>query len=154
MYESGLLLAFALWLFSSVELIVRVNSQLERNLNRIGQRHSWLSGAVKRIEPGRRTGMLRAIGKYLLIVLTGLPFVLLSWLYVALIVGQFAWRWSKNAGAPPAMREMRWKMRNLDMSFEQLAQSLHKLQPALGLPEVPYEQFRRDLWQQVVGEQE
>lgn len=41
-YETGLLFAFLLWLYNVITSIVMINSRFERNMNKIGQRLSWL----------------------------------------------------------------------------------------------------------------
>ena len=64
--------------------------------------------------------------KFLLLYGTGLPFVLASWLYVAYVVGLLIYRKSKDSGAPQAVREFRWKLRNTDMTFDQLVKELMK----------------------------
>ena len=64
---------------------------------------------------------------FLFIVAIGLPFVLLSWLYVALFVGTAAYNRIKDSGAPQAVRESRWKMKNVDMSFDQIVRELMKV---------------------------
>jgi hypothetical protein len=100
---------------------------MERNLNRIGQRLSWLTLTPKAIEPGESSHSLtRKILRFLLIFGLGLPFVLASWLYVALVVGTVIYRKSKDAGAPQAVREFRWKLKNTEMTFDQLIKELMK----------------------------
>ena len=116
-YEVGVAIAFLLWAYNAVMLIVSVNSLLERNLNKIGQRLSWLTLMPKEMEPeDLKRSTLAKVLKYLFIVGIGLPFVLTSWLYILLAVAGMLYRWSKDSGAPQAVREMRWKLRNLDLT--------------------------------------
>ncbi len=127
-YETGVLLAFLLWLWTVISAIVSINSQTERNLNRIGQRLSWLTMVPKPISPEEANrSWLRKVLKFVLLHGIGLPFVLASWLYVFYIVGLFLYRKSKNAGAPQAVREFRWKLRNTEMTFDQLVSELMKV---------------------------
>ena len=70
---------------------------------------------------------IRKVMKFLLLYGTGLPFVLASWLYVAYVVGLLIYRKSKDSGAPQAVREFRWKLRNTDMTFDQLVKELMKV---------------------------
>ena len=126
-YETGVLVAFLLWAYNSVMLIVNINSLLERNLNRIGQRLSWLTLMPKQMEPEDQTrSTLSKILKYLFIVGFGLPFVLLSWLYVLVAVAAILYRRAKDSGAPQAVREVRWKLRNVDLTFDQSIKELMK----------------------------
>lgn len=46
-YETGLLFAFLLWLYNVITSIIMINSRFERNMNKIGQRLSWLSMTMK-----------------------------------------------------------------------------------------------------------
>ena len=69
----------------------------------------------------------RKVMKFLLLYGTGLPFVLASWFYVAYVVGLLIYRKSKDSGAPQAVREFRWKLRNTDMTFDQLVKELMKV---------------------------
>ena len=54
-YEAGVGIALLLWAYNAIMLIVNVNSQFERNLNRIGQRLSWLTFAPKAMESEDQT---------------------------------------------------------------------------------------------------
>lgn len=127
-YEGGLLLALLLWIWNSALIVVSVNSTFERNLNKIGQRLSWLTLAPKPMsaeDESRST--LSKFGKYLLIVGIGFPFIFLSWLYVAMAVAMFIYQRTKDSGTPLAVRELRWKLRNADLSFDQLVKELMKV---------------------------
>lgn len=126
-YENGLGIAFILWLASIVIILVSINSRFERNLNKIGQRLSWLTLTPKPMDAEEMQHLpIRKFFKFLFIVAIGLPFVLLSWLYVAFFVGTAAYNRIKDAGAPQAIRESRWKMRNVDLSFDQIVRELMK----------------------------
>lgn len=124
-YEVGVGVAFLLWAYSAIMLVVSVNSQFERNLNRFGQRLSWLTLTPKAMEPKDQTRSTAAkIFKYLFVVGFGLPFILTSWLYVLLAVGSIIYRLSRDAGAPQAVKEFRWRMRNQELTFDQLIRGL------------------------------
>ena len=101
---------------------------MNRNLHKIGQRLSWLTMIPKPMsaEEVHHT-TIRKVMKFLLLYGTGLPFVLASWLYVAYVVGLLIYRKSKDSGAPQAVREFRWKLRNTDMTFDQLVKELMKV---------------------------
>ena len=127
-YESGILVAVLLWLWVTISAIVSINSRMNRNLHKIGQRLSWLTMIPKPMsaEEVHHT-TIRKVMKFLLLYGTGLPFVLASWLYVAYVVGLLIYRKSKDSGAPQAVREFRWKLRNTDMTFDQLVKELMKV---------------------------
>ena len=122
MYEKGLVLALFIWLFNAGRLIVNVNSQLERNLHRMGQRLSWVTVTPKPSsgeEWGHRTWFGK-LCKFLFLALLRLIFAFTSWLYVLTALGGLAWALAKDAGAPAAVREFRGKMKNVDISFDHL----------------------------------
>ena len=120
-YETGVGLAFLTWLWGLVNLLISVNSQMEKNLNKIGQRLSWVTLSVKEMAAEDQNRPLwKSIGKFLLIAVIGLPFVLLSWVTVFLWLGQIIYRRSKDSGAPQAVREYRWKLRNVDMTLDDI----------------------------------
>lgn len=103
-YETGIFFAFLLWLYNAVMIVVSVNSRLERNLNRMGQRLSWFTLMPKPLEPDdlSRSPTSKVL-RYLLVVGIGLPFILLSWFNVALAVGTILYRRAKDSGAPQAV---------------------------------------------------
>lgn len=142
-YFIGVLFALLLWLWGAIYLIVALHSQFERNLNKIGQRLSWVTLTPKAMDSDDENRPLwRAIGKYLLIVGFGFPWILLSWLNVGLAVAMMIYRRSKDAGAPQAIRELRWKMRNLDMPFDQVVKEMMK---ASGEEPEKFESVKADL---------
>lgn len=127
-YETGIFFAFLLWLYNAIMIVVSVNSRLERNLNRIGQRLSWLTLTPKPMDSDDLSrSTVSKILRYLLIVGISLPFILLSWLNVALAIATIIYRRAKDSGAPQAVREFRWKMKNADLTFDQLAKEMMKI---------------------------
>ena len=139
-YEDGVFVAFLCWSWISIAAVIAINSRMERNLNKIGQRLSWLTMNIKTIS--QNDAHRTFIGKFLKFVLIyglGLPFVLTSWLYVVYVVGLLIYRKSKDSGAPQAVREFRWKLRNKDMTFDELVKELMKVSDK-DLSE--FEQFR------------
>jgi hypothetical protein len=139
-YETGIFVAFLLWLYNAVMVVVSVNSRLERNLNQMGQRLSWVTLTPKAMESGdlSRSTTLKIL-KYLLVVGIGLPFVLLSWLNVGLAIATILYRRAKDSGAPQAVREFRWKLRNTDLTFDQLVRESMK---AVEADPSKFEEFR------------
>lgn len=142
-YENGVGVALLLWLFNAIMIVVNVNSRMNRNLNKVSQRLSWLSFAAKSMN---RDDLSRpwwkSLLKYLLIVGFNLVFTLTSWLYVAGVVAMFVYSKSKDSGAPEAIRAYRWKLKNVDMSFDDMVREVMKLSDK---PTVEFEQFREDM---------
>lgn len=147
-YENGVGIAFMLWLASIVIILVSINSRYEKNLNKIGQRLSWLSLNPKAMDAEElERSMFRKIFKFLFIAGIGLPVVLLSWLYVAWFVGTNVYHRAKDAGAPQAVREFRWKLKNTDMSFDQIVREMMK---ASEEDPTTFEKVRNDLVQEMM----
>ena len=141
-WETGVGIAFLMWLWNSVMVILHANSRLDANLRKIGLRISWLTFAPKELSPkARDRPFWKNALKYALFVGLGLPLVLLSWLYVAMSVGMLIWSWSKNQGAPQTVREYRWKMRNVDMDLDDLVRESMK---AKGTPPEDFERAKAD----------
>ena len=138
-YGAGVGMAFLMWLFYAGSCVVRANSLLARNLAKVGMRISFLD-----LKPTPMTAadvQRSPIGRFLrasLVVLIALPFVLASWLYVLWFVGAFIFAKSKDTGAPTVVREWRWRMNNVDMSFDDAVAELLKLNatPSEKIPEV------------------
>lgn len=143
MYESGVIVALLIWAWQSVNLLILVNSRMERNLNRVGQRFSWIHLQPKNMNRPEKGGPLYiSAAKYIFIVLFQLMFVALSWLQVFAFAVMVAHRITKDAGAPPEVKELRWKLRNQEMSFEQIVQAGMK---ATGQPPERLEQAKQEL---------
>lgn len=127
-YEGGLVVALLIWLFSTVMLIVSINSQFERNLNKIGLRLSWVTLESKPLDADDLCrSLVGKVFRFLLVVGIGFPFIFLSWLYVLFAVGFYIYKKSKDAGAPQSVKEFRWRLRNTDLTFDQLVKELMKL---------------------------
>ncbi|HWT40995.1 MAG TPA: hypothetical protein VN081_07080 [Dongiaceae bacterium] len=143
MYETGIYLALLLWAWHGLMLITLVNSQMQRNLNRIGQRIGWLTLAPKPMDAGDKPGLTGGkIFKFLLIVIFGFPFIFLSWAYIAYIAAVILYGRSKNYGEPVAIKEFRWKMKNVDMTFDQIVKELMKVNDE---SDENFHQFRENL---------
>jgi len=128
-YEAGLLVAFLSWLWVTISALISINSRMSRNLRKMGQRLSWLTLTPKPISPEEAShGVVRKVLKFSLIYGISLPFVLASWLYVAYVAALLLYRWRKDAGAPQAVREFRWKLRNMDMTLDQMIKEFMKVQ--------------------------
>jgi len=142
-YENGVLIAFLFWLYQTVMTLVLINSRFERNLNKIGLRLSWYSVVIKPMTAAdKNASALRKILKFLFIASLGLAGILLSWLTVAWQVGAILYFRHKNAGEPRAVQEFKWKLKNVDLTFEQVVREFMK---AGEEDATTYEAFRDDI---------
>lgn len=128
MYETGVGVALLVWLASQVFGVVERMSIKARNLRRFGMKVS----ALGELQPITENDAKRHWAVRLLVhagvALIGLLSTLLSWVYVAFYVGNLAWIWSKQVGAPAEVREFRWRLKNIDMSLDDLIRASMKAQ--------------------------
>lgn len=129
MYELGVLIAFVLWAYTTVMMVVNANSQLSRNLRKVGMRLSWLTADP--VPADVRAGTGWRVFAALVLVGFGLVSIVLSWVNVAWWVGMFIYRKSKDAGAPAPVKELRWKMRNVDLTAEQITSAMESANAAV-----------------------
>lgn len=125
-YEAGLLVAFFVWVWSVGSRIVTSRSLMAKNLAKVGQRVSWSTGAFTPEPPVGGRGLKR----FLLLATVetaSLLFVLTSWLYVFIVGAMMLSGHWKDRGAPEAIRTFRWKLRNIDMGFDDLLRELMKV---------------------------
>ena len=121
MYETFVGVAFLIWLAGLVWFFISINSQFDRNLRKVSCRLSWLTLSPKAIEPDAPApAWWKQILKFTLIQGLGLVSVLLGPVYVAYAVGMLAYARWKDSGAPASVKEVRWKLRNLDLSTEEV----------------------------------
>ena len=128
MYELGLLIAFLLWAVQTINLIAQLNSRMARNFRKIGYRISWSTmnpKAMSRADLER--GPIGSLLKFLVVTALNLPFVLLSWIYAAYVVGAFAYARIKDAGTPEEVRQFRRRVRQKDLSRDEMARELTAL---------------------------
>lgn len=118
MYETGVLVAFLMWVYSTIMLIVNANSRLARNLAKVDMRLSWYSGEP--VPASDRSGAAWRVLAAFILVCLGLVGILLSWASVAWTVGTIIYQRSKQSGMPQPVKELRWKLRNMDMTREQI----------------------------------
>lgn len=131
-YETGIFFAFLAWAHGLTMMVVNVNSLMNKNLQKIGLRISWLNFSVKQLTHEEQIRPLwRYVLKFFLIAAIGVPFIFLSWVQVAIYVGFIIYKKSKDSGVPVAMKEYRWKMNNLGMSQDQVIEESMK---AHGMP--------------------
>lgn len=146
MYEVGVGVAFLMWLFFRISFLIQINSLAAKNLRKVGMRYSSISGqpvAMSADDADPKPAW--SVMKFILISLIGLCTILFGWGYVLVVLAQLVHAWSKSYGAPIAMKEFTWKLKNMDMTFEELvvggAQAVGRNVP----PEQAVEEMRQDL---------
>jgi len=142
-YESGVLIAFCLWVYNSAMAVALVNSQLNKNLKKIGIRVGWLDGNPKPMTPAdQKITFIKVTIKVAAFVFLGLISLLLSWVLVALYVVMMTWKFAKDSGVPEAVKNYRWVMRNKNMSRDEVIAEFMKLQ---GLPSENFDTYKQEL---------
>lgn len=119
-YEAGIVVALILYIFSIIMTIHRKYSKINRNFNKIGYRIGW-DGNTKPLY--KKSSGLMIVAKILLI-LFGFVFIFFSWLYVVLVGGYAIYQLYSSLTAPPEVKRFRWKMKNVDMSFDEIVREL------------------------------
>lgn len=140
MYEQGIVIALLLWLYTTVVMIIKKNSLMEKNLNRIGKTISIAGTGIKDIKyPKDSIG--KSVAKHTLMALIGLFLTLFSWGYVLLVGGTLIYTFMKDIGVPQSIKEWRWKLKNLDMTFDELIKEILKQE---GLDESEFPRVRQE----------
>jgi len=142
MYETGLIIAMAIWLFKIVWAYQHLNSNVNSNLNQIGQRISWLDFKTKPITKEHlQEGLFYKVIKFLVIwVIVPFVFALTSWVYVVYSLGVFLYRKSVDSGKPAVVKEMQWRMRNQSLNFDQVVEVMIK---ANNMDETKIEEYKQ-----------
>lgn len=141
-YDWGVWISFLHWLFESVFLILLINSRLEKNLNKVSQRLSWLSNYPKPIESIDQIHppKYKMIFKYVFLRLFNLCFIFLSWFYLFYLFVNTIFNRYKRDGEPEVMKTFRWRMRNQDLTYDQILVELYKTE----LTDQSYDEFKYD----------
>lgn len=127
-YENGLVVSALMYVYYIINLLISINSQLERNLNKVGERISWLSLRAKPMNAGDlHPPSWKIVGKFVFIAIFQGIFVLLSWVNVLINVMVMAYGISKDRGVPTEIREFRWKLKNQDLSFDEIIRETMKV---------------------------
>ncbi len=146
-YESGLLIAFLLFIYGTSNVFVRVNSRMERNLNKVGMRLSWLTLNPKEMTSETdNPSFSKKLFKFILIAFFGFVIIFLSWVQVFLFVAGFVYRYNKDSGAPEYVKEYRWKLKNVDMTFDGMAREMFTLAENQGTINVKSDEEREQLF--------
>lgn len=126
-YENGLLLAFFIWVFGVIRVVILSNSRAQKNLKLIGKRMSYNLGVIVDYDYKKEPVYWVVLKFIFLHVLLSLPFVFLSWVYVIYVLGIYSYVFLKDIGAPQSIKEFRWKLRNTDMTFDQIIKEVMKI---------------------------
>jgi len=128
MYESGVFVALLIWMYGVISSIITINSRMERNLNKVGQRRSWIDGSIKMMTKADvERSLFASAFKFFIVWAISFFFIVFSWLQVALVAAILVYRWNKDSGAPQSIREFRWKLKNSDLSFQQVVTEMYKV---------------------------
>jgi len=147
MYEIGCSLAFLIWAGSLVWVVISLNSQMERNLNKAGFRLSWLTLRPKQMGNNHyKRSTFMKVGKFILIATPGFVGIFFSWLYVAFFIVEILYSRFKDAGAPQEIREFRWRMRNENLTFDEVAEGL----ALVSRVNIPIDELKKDLWSEMI----
>lgn len=126
-YEGGLLIAFFLWVWEIVRIVLLANSKTQKNLKLVGKRMSYNLGMIVDCDFKQESFAWRLTKFILINIILPLPFILLSWVYVLYFALSYLYVFMKDMGAPQTIKEFRWKLRNVDMSFDQMIRELMKI---------------------------
>lgn len=116
MYETGALFAFLICVYHTILIITACNSLHARNLAKIGMRISWTTGTVVEDKPFAFRGPLTIVW----MLFNYIIMILFSWITVVTWTIRLIIRMSQDSGAPNAVKELRWKMKNVDMTKEEI----------------------------------
>lgn len=139
-YESGVFWAFLIWIYTFAAGIIASNSIMEKNMNKIGMTRNWFTGQYReRTSADQNRSVFVSCLMYLALMFFNLITTLGSWMYVGLAVVMWLYRLSKDSGVPQNVKEYRWKMKNLDLSFDDILRLVMETTPNMTMT---FEQFR------------
>ena len=129
MYEFGVVAALIIWFWRLIYVLLELNSKKAENLKIIGRRLSWVDLSVKEITlKYLQEGVFYKVLKFVLIwIIIPFLFVFTSWVYVIYNVGIFLYKKSQDSGMPNDFKEYQWKINNLKLTFDQMAELTYKL---------------------------
>lgn len=142
-YENGLYISFLLYVYHLIMVILNANSKAENNLNKVGETYSWLTlRPVPMSKSDFDRPILLSILKFLIVAVWLGLFVFLSWINVFIFLLMLLYRAHQDYGVPKEIKEFRWKLRNLDMSFDELVIELMKIK---GIDIESFEEAKEEL---------
>ena len=118
MYEVGVTVSLLVSMVRMVALISALNSTLATNLNKVGIRIRWSGGFSS--EPSSINPLI----KFILACLSALFCSLFSWLGLAIEIGWALSVMSRLSGMPEDVKARLWKLKNENLSAEQVKQIL------------------------------
>src|SRR5712691_2086055 len=113
-YETGVAVS-VLWSVGGflISLFTRL-STFHENMTRAGWRKSWVAGHYKEAHSGS------AIWELPVWLILNVAPAALSWLGLGIGVCFVLYAVAKDAGAPSAVRDLRWRIRNTELSLPEL----------------------------------
>ncbi len=117
MYELGALIAAVMVCLSLAANLMSSWTALGSNLALMDLRVSIFTGQP--VPLGRRS-LLGKILRASLWIVSLIVSAALSWITVISMAGMFLYKKSKDAGAPQSIKELRWRMKNIHMTREQI----------------------------------
>lgn len=145
-YENGLVLALILWVFGFIKAIYLSNSRTQKNLKKIGKRLSVNLGLIVDYDYSNESIFWKILKFTLFNVVISIPFILLSWIYVAYFIGINVYFIYKDFGAPQSVKEFRWRMKNTDLTLDQMVRELMK---ANDNPSDDFDKLKNDILQEI-----
>lgn len=144
-YENGLLISFLLYLYQMITVLMTINSTAEKNLNKIGERHSWLTLKAKPMSKDDfNRPFYKSILRFLFIALWQGIFIFLSWVNIFLFVCLTVYKISQDYGAPREVKDFRWKIKNQNLTFDELIYEIIKLR---GMDKESFEDVKGEMIQ-------
>lgn len=133
-YEQGVFLAFVIWLIETTGLFLSLNSKLNSNLRKVGCRLRWSGGQPIMIEQDEiNPTKNKIIIKFSLYILSGIVSIIFSWLFVIYSIAKWVKSFcSYNFGTPEVVKIQRFKMKNIDMNFDQILKLMYDVEVVLG----------------------
>ena len=127
-YESGVVLSL-IWSLGALLFNIGIRSgTYGENLARVGFRISLITGNLK------ETG--NTFVEFLVLLVVSVITALFSWLGLFVGVVFTLYGLWKNAGAPPSVKEVRWKLRNVPMKADDVRALLMSMQTVASVPSV------------------
>lgn len=129
-YELGVFWAFIIWLIETSRLVFSLNSQLNRNLRKVGCKIRWAGGQPRMMEQDEiNPTRIKVITKSSLYLLWGMISIALSWLFVIYsTVRHIKSFCSYYFDTPEVVKIQRFKMKNIDMSFDEILKLMYDVE--------------------------
>lgn len=124
MYESRVFVALVIAFIRFIFAFLTINSIISSNYALIGMRLSYLTLSPKQLTKAfQNQNLILKILKFSTIwIIIPLILIFLSWLYVVYLLAIHLYHFSQFWGMPNDVKEFKWKIRNLELSFDQMAE--------------------------------